>query len=111
MHWTDAKLHGYLKEQLKIELGYSTTLRWLHELNFHLRVPQPWPQRRMKSNEKHFWKNCTDSVPIQKSNCGLGRMRSAGRRGSPSASPLGAAGHRGITHGAFQAAPPRTPDS
>src|SRR5205814_1951076 len=42
-HWTAVKLHGHLKEQLQVEFGYSTTVRWLHELNFHLRVPQPWP--------------------------------------------------------------------
>src|SRR5262245_66327008 len=35
VHWTGVKLHGYLKEQLQMELGYSTTLRWLHEMDFH----------------------------------------------------------------------------
>ena len=37
-HWTVVKLHGYLKAQLQLESGYSTTVQWLHELNFHLRV-------------------------------------------------------------------------
>jgi len=46
VHWTGVKLHGYLKAQLQIKLGYSTTLRWLHELNFHLRMPQSWPERQ-----------------------------------------------------------------
>jgi hypothetical protein len=32
VHWTGVKLHGYLKEQLQVQLGYSTTVRWLHEL-------------------------------------------------------------------------------
>lgn len=53
-HGTGAKLHGYLKEQLQIERGYSTTLRWLHELNFHLRVPQPWPERQNEQERKQF---------------------------------------------------------
>jgi hypothetical protein len=35
--WTGVKFHGYLKEQLAMELGYRTTVRWLHKLNFHLR--------------------------------------------------------------------------
>ena len=30
VHWTAVKLHGYLKEKLAIELGYRTTVRWLH---------------------------------------------------------------------------------
>lgn len=54
VHWTGVKLHGYLKEQLQIELGYSTTVRWLHELNFHLRVPQPWPERQNEEERKAF---------------------------------------------------------
>ena len=30
VHWTGVKLNGYLKEQLFMELGYSTSIRWLH---------------------------------------------------------------------------------
>jgi transposase len=54
VHWTGVKIHGYLKEQLAIELGYSTAVRWLHELNFHLRVPQPWPERQNEEQRKRF---------------------------------------------------------
>ena len=54
VHWTGVKLHGYLKEQLQIQLGYSTTLRWLHELNYELRVPQPWPERQNEQERKAF---------------------------------------------------------
>jgi len=54
VHWTGVKLHGYLKEQLALELGYRTTVRWLHELNFHLRVPQPWPERQNEAERKQF---------------------------------------------------------
>lgn len=53
-HWTAVKLHGYLKEQLQLEFGYSTTVRWLHELNFHLRVPQPWPERQNEEARRIF---------------------------------------------------------
>jgi hypothetical protein len=48
---------GYLKEQLQIELG-STAVRWLHELNFHLRVSEPWPERQNEEERKTFWRNC-----------------------------------------------------
>src|SRR5262245_25511652 len=54
VHWTGVKLHGYLKEQLQMELGYSTALRWLHQLDFHLRVPQPWPERQNEVDRKNF---------------------------------------------------------
>ena len=54
LHWTGVKLHSYLKEQLAIDLGYRTTVRWLHELNFHLRVPQPWPERQNDEQRKEL---------------------------------------------------------
>jgi transposase len=54
VHWTGVKIHGYLKEQLSLELGYRTAVRWLHELNFHLRVPQPWPERQNEEERKKF---------------------------------------------------------
>jgi transposase len=42
-HWTGVKVHGWLKKQLQTDLSYSTVLRYLHDLDFHLRVPRPWP--------------------------------------------------------------------
>ncbi len=53
-HWIGVKLHGDLKAQLQIELGYSTTLRWWPKLNYHLRVPQPWPERQNEAERKVF---------------------------------------------------------
>lgn len=53
-HWTGVKLHGFLKEKLSLELGYTTAVRWLHELNFHLRVPRPWPERQNQEGRKKF---------------------------------------------------------
>lgn len=54
VHWTGVKLHGYLQEQLQVELGYRTTIRWLHELDYHLRVPRPWPERQKEQERKEF---------------------------------------------------------
>ena len=42
-HWTGVKVHGWIKEQLQVELSYAPVIRYLHELDFHLRVPRPWP--------------------------------------------------------------------
>lgn len=54
VHWTGVKVHGYLKEQLCLDLSYRTAIRWLHELNFHLRVPRPWPERQNESERAAF---------------------------------------------------------
>lgn len=54
VHWTGVKLHGYLKEQLSLELGYRTVVRWLHELDYHLRLPRPWPERQNEQQRKQF---------------------------------------------------------
>lgn len=54
VHWTGVKLHGYLKEKLSIELGYRTTVRWLHDLNYNLRVPRPWPERQNEQQRQAF---------------------------------------------------------
>jgi hypothetical protein len=32
------------------EVGYSTTVRYLHELGYNLRVPRPSRSARMKNN-------------------------------------------------------------
>jgi transposase len=65
VHWTGIKIHGYLREKLSVELGYTTAVRWLHELNFHLRVPQPWPERQNQQEREKFQEElralCADS--------------------------------------------------
>jgi len=53
-HWTGVKLHGYLREQLALEFGYRSTIRWLHELDYHLRVPRPWPERQNEQERQEF---------------------------------------------------------
>jgi putative transposase len=54
LHWRGVKLHGYLKEQLGLEVGYSTTVRYLHELGDNLRVPRPWPERQNEEQRNAF---------------------------------------------------------
>lgn len=53
-HWSGVKLHGWLKERLGLDLGYSTTIRYLHELGYNLRVPRPWPERQNEEQREHF---------------------------------------------------------
>ena len=53
-HWTAKKFHGYLRAELALEVGYSTTVRWLHEQNFRLKVPQPWPERQDETLRQSF---------------------------------------------------------
>jgi hypothetical protein len=45
VHWTGITPHGYLKEQLCVDLGCRTAVRWLHELSYQLGVSRPWPER------------------------------------------------------------------
>ena len=54
VHWTAVKVHGYLQDKLAIDLGYRTTVRWLHELDFHLRVPRLWPERQDEEKRRVF---------------------------------------------------------
>ena len=51
LHWTGVKVHGWLKEKLGLEVGYSTTVRYLHELRYNLRGLAPGENARMKKNE------------------------------------------------------------
>ena len=54
VHWTGVKIHGYLKEQRCVDLGYRTAGRWLHDLNFNLRFPRPWPERQNEQERQAF---------------------------------------------------------
>ncbi len=54
IHWTAKKFHGYLRDELDHEVGYSTVVRWLHENNYRLKVPQPWPDRQDEQLRKSF---------------------------------------------------------
>lgn len=53
-HWTARAFHGYLQETYHIECSYSTVVRFFHEQNFALKVPQPWPDRQDETLRKAF---------------------------------------------------------
>ncbi len=53
-HWTGVKLHGWLKQQLQVQLSYSTLLRYLHEQDFRLKVPRPWPEGQDALRREQF---------------------------------------------------------
>lgn len=53
-HWTGRKFHGYLRKEMSHEVGYSTVIRWLHDNNYRLKVPQPWPDRQDEQLRKAF---------------------------------------------------------
>ena len=54
VHWTGVKVHGWLREQLEFDVGYSTTVRYLHDLGYNLRVPRPWPERQNEEERSAF---------------------------------------------------------
>ena len=41
--WTGKKLHGYIEKDLKVQFGYSTLIRYLHEQNFKRLFPRKFP--------------------------------------------------------------------
>jgi len=45
-HWTATKLCGWLRKEGKVDLSYSTLVRYLHEQNYARRIPRPMPQPR-----------------------------------------------------------------
>lgn len=53
-HWTARAFHGYLQETYQIECSYSTVVRFFHEQNFALKVPQPWPDRQDETLRNAF---------------------------------------------------------
>ena len=53
-HWTGVKFHGYLRNELDQEIGYSTVVRWLHDKGFRLKVPQPWSDRQDEQAREAF---------------------------------------------------------
>lgn len=53
-HWTAVKFHGWIKENADLEIGYSTVVRWMHDQNFRLKVPQPWPDRQDQEKRSEF---------------------------------------------------------
>lgn len=53
-HWTALKFHGYLKEQYREELSYSTLIRYLHENKLELRYPRRWPERQNEQERQEY---------------------------------------------------------
>jgi transposase len=54
VHWTGVKIHGWLRDELDVEIGYSTVIRFLHEQGFTWTVPQPWPDRQDEEKRAEF---------------------------------------------------------
>jgi len=54
VHWTGRKIHGHLRRELELEVGYSTVMRFLKEQRFRLKVPQPWPDRQDEALRNAF---------------------------------------------------------
>lgn len=44
--WTAKAFHGYISERYRLELSYSTVIRFFHNQGYKLKVPQPWPDRQ-----------------------------------------------------------------
>jgi hypothetical protein len=43
-----------VRDELGIEIGYSTLMAWLHDKDYRLKVPQPWPDRQNEDQRQEF---------------------------------------------------------
>ena len=83
------------RKQLGLEVGYSTTVRYLHELGYNLRVPRPWPERQNEEQRHAFLDQLRPGKPMPPwsyglpTNAGLRAIRVRGGAGA-----LGAAAQK-----------------
>lgn len=54
VHWTAKKLHGHLREELAVEVGYSTLTRMIREQGYRRKVPRPMPDQVDPERRKAF---------------------------------------------------------
>jgi transposase len=80
-HWTGVKFHGHLRKELELEVGYRTVIRWLHEQNFRLKVPQPWPDRQDEALRKAFQEQL--KIYLSDENIDLWYLDECGVEGDP----------------------------
>lgn len=53
-HWTIRKLHGWLREELQVEVGYSTLVRYVRSRGWRRKVPRTWPNRQDEGLRQAF---------------------------------------------------------
>lgn len=53
-HWTAVKFHGHLRQTLEIDVHYSTVVRFLHNNNYALKTPRPWPAKQDEALREDF---------------------------------------------------------
>jgi transposase len=53
-HWTGKKFHGYLTKELEFNIGYRSVVRWLHRLDFRLKIPRRWPNGQDPEKREAF---------------------------------------------------------
>ncbi|HOO57315.1 MAG TPA: hypothetical protein PLN69_10860 [bacterium] len=45
-HWTIVKLHGYIRREWQLELGYTTLLYNIEKMGFRQVVPRTWSSKQ-----------------------------------------------------------------
>lgn len=101
-HWTGVKFHGHLTRELQLQVGYSTVIRFLHEQNFALKVPQPWPDRQDEMLRQAFRETIRQLLQDQQVELWFADEGDSSNRmlrgRSPPAPPLGAQGRKNPRH-------------
>lgn len=52
--WTAKAFYGHVSERYKVDCSYRTVVRFFHQQNFALKVPQPWPDRQDEEKRKVY---------------------------------------------------------
>jgi len=73
LHWTAAKLCGWLREHTEYDLSYRTLVRYLHEQGYARRIPRPMPEPTDRKNGSSSVRNapagCHSFWPIPQHEC------------------------------------------
>jgi transposase len=92
--WTARKLHGYLTQNWRVELGYSTLCQNLHTLGFAIKSPRPCPPKDLlDETQRQAFREQLQQL-MNDSNCTLWFADETGIEGDPR--PRRRWGERGV---------------
>ena len=64
LHWTAAKLCGWLRDQKGLEISYRTLVRYLHEQDYARRIPRPMPEPPDRDAWLHQREDCARQLQL-----------------------------------------------
>jgi transposase len=65
--WSARAVHGHLLEQWKIQLAYSTVCSSMHQANFDMKSPRPWPGLRQDPEKRAAFQKLLAEIQLDPS--------------------------------------------